>query len=223
MRPHIPTHRTTAIAVLTILSICMCIPVRAEPPRLTKKDAKRILEDQGYRDVSIVAVIHGVKMVGPGSDDSAAVLGVGRLNGELVKFDLDDKILLYDDDIGWFDYEFTGNSRLRIWTARTGYSENFAEKNSLSEAEIQKMLLGTWKRKDGADDTLTYFCNGTWQQRTSNQSAAGTWKLVDGNLQCTQQGGEGPYLVEIMAISPSEYACRVVVDGKAGPIRFRSK
>ena len=127
------------------------------PPALTKAVAAQVLGSMGYDDIQVGAVIQGyAPMVG--SRNSAFVLAVGRRNGNSVKIE---SSFQYDDDMGWFYYEFDESTRerdlerptrLRFWTAK-GYSELSARLDDTSKTNTL-LLQGVrkWTSDSGASE-----------------------------------------------------------------------
>ena len=90
----------------------------ADPPPLTKDDARRILEAMEWRDVNVIAVVQGLNEQKVAAPTLALVLALAKRDGAFSDVKLN---VYYDRDLGWFSYESTPKE-FRIWT-RDGYRE----------------------------------------------------------------------------------------------------
>ena len=90
----------------------------ADPPPLTKDDARRILEAMEWREVKVIAVVEGVNEQKISAPTLAFVLALAKRDGKFCDLRLN---LYHDRDLGWFSFESTPQ-QLRVWT-RDGYRE----------------------------------------------------------------------------------------------------
>ena len=106
-------------AVLLTLAALISPLLAAEPPPLTREDARRILEAMEFREVNVIAVVQGVndqKLITAPS--VALVLAFGKRDTAFSDLKMN---VLYDRELGWFTYESTPKL-FRVWT-RDGYRE----------------------------------------------------------------------------------------------------
>jgi hypothetical protein len=149
-----------------------------DPKPFARSQAVQLLTSMGYKDVRVGAIVHGFAPM-TGSQNVATVVAIGHRDGKLHKLE---RHFFYDDEIGWFSYEYDGSemkgtptTKLRMWTL-SGYRE-VRPKLSLTDAEITEKMLGSWTHTATA---LRYTKDGRWTQKTKDGDLTGTWKIEQG-------------------------------------------
>jgi len=102
------------ILLILTLAIFSCNENVKQERKLSREEAKQILEAMGHRNVGGGAVVHGLsKSGGAGGENIALVLAVGLVEIETM--------FAYDEQLGWFTWDFEmarkpGKSTLYIFT-----------------------------------------------------------------------------------------------------------
>ena len=192
----ITKERITTIFAVAILSAGHCVAADSPPP-LTKSAAEQMLSTMGYYDVKVGAVVQGLPMLG--SRNAALVLAVGRRDGASVKIE---RSLLYDDDLGWFEYEYdiadrqrdpTSPTRLRFWTAK-GYSQVLptadTARNTILIRDVRYWVSGSGESE--------FRPNGSyWFKPKGEASMTGEWYVRGNTLNIKLS--DGPFVAYTMS------------------------
>jgi len=107
-----------APALLALATLITSLPAAETPPAPTREEAASILSAMEYREVNVIAVVHGVSDGKVTAPSVASVLALAKRDGAYADLKLN---LFYDRELGWFTYESTPR-QFRVWT-QAGYRE----------------------------------------------------------------------------------------------------
>lgn len=106
------------LRILLILASFLSTAFAVDPPSLRRPDAKRILENMEWRDVTIVTIQQGVNAKGTVAPIYATIVALGTRdsrNQQIIQN------VSFDEEYGWFFHELTEKGA-RIWS-KDGYRE----------------------------------------------------------------------------------------------------
>lgn len=106
------------IRTLITASIFLAIPSFAEPPNLTRADAKRILEAMDWKGINIVAVRQGVSAKSEVAPIFATVIALAARDNQSEQVC---QTLVFDEELGWHHLDMQAKAA-RIWN-KDGYRE----------------------------------------------------------------------------------------------------
>jgi len=81
--------------------------------KLSKEEAKQILEAMGYKNVVIGAVVHGFSLFGWGGDNTAFVIAIGTPPPASDLKDEIQTVFAFDEQLGWFSWEHKRDEKTR--------------------------------------------------------------------------------------------------------------
>ena len=103
---------------LLAASIFIAIPCLAEPPNLSRAEAKRVLEAMDWKGVNFVAVRQGVSAKSEVTPIFATVLALAARDNQSESVC---QTLVFDEELGWHHLEMQAEAA-RIWN-KDGYRE----------------------------------------------------------------------------------------------------
>jgi len=106
--------------LVAVLVGCGNVP-RTEAPELSRSDAAKLLAELGHSNVTIVAVVNGIRAQEMGLMSSPNVATVYFVSDRPMQME---QYFFYDKEIGWFYLEqsYEGGRHIRLWTT-AGYKE----------------------------------------------------------------------------------------------------
>ncbi len=100
------------LRILLVLLSLVSTVFAADPPALRRPDAKRILENMEWKEVTIVTVQQGVSAKGTVAPIYATIVALGTRDSRHQQII---QSVSYDEEYGWFFHELTEKGA-RLWT-----------------------------------------------------------------------------------------------------------